>query len=552
MDKRSTNKITLDLSTPQKGKIKVHTKIINDLSSGIYSSPASCIKELINNSYDAEAHIVTIRIKPIQDNIDIIDDGIGMNALDFDKNFTWISKSTKRDEGEYSPKLKRPLIGKIGIGFIAVNEICDELEITSSKLGEAFKFTAKINFKDYFNQSILEETLDIDESQKGIIKAEYDLINEEEDKDQHYTIIRLNGLKEGVKKILDDQLYYNQLVRSSNKDYNKNYFLSMYDLLENHKKQDLRSFSEDNEYVKFIIDLASYIPVEYLDKGPIEWANDKIIDKIVNYHKKLSFKVDLDGIYLKKPIFFTKALKDTSSFLSFDESITMEDGVLLKFKGYFYSQNKILYPREINGISLKIKGIPIAERYGFDTTFMQYPSYINQLFMNWISGEIYIDSGLENAMNIDRSSFRLTHPHYIALQEYVHKLLTSSILPMTMKLYNTGKAKREVVKVNIKEKKINNILKSKKYSIEEIDPKLTLTKKRKRINTNSPIQIVEKNSDNVIVKIDKSFRKSFSKKDWEYLEDIFLIFEMAYSSCKNDAGKLKTLFYQKIAEWQKK
>ena len=122
--KSHTNNITLDLDEEQIGEIKVHSQIINDLSSGIYSSPASCIKELVNNSFDADAKNVIIRMKPIEDTITILDDGIGMNAKDFDKNFAWISKSNKRQAGDNSPS-GRPLIGKIGIGFIAVNEICD-------------------------------------------------------------------------------------------------------------------------------------------------------------------------------------------------------------------------------------------------------------------------------------------------------------------------------------------------------------------------------------------------------------------------------------------
>ena len=118
------NDINLNLDTIQEGTIKVHSQIINDLSSGIYGSPASCIKELVNNSYDADASKVIIRIKPINDTIIIVDDGSGMNAIDFDNNFAWVSKSNKRNKSEVSQKFNRPLIGKIGIGFIAVNEIC--------------------------------------------------------------------------------------------------------------------------------------------------------------------------------------------------------------------------------------------------------------------------------------------------------------------------------------------------------------------------------------------------------------------------------------------
>jgi len=259
-------KINLSKDTYQKGDIKVHNEIINDLSSGIYSSPANCIKELVNNSFDADAKLVTIRIKPMEDSITVIDDGEGMNAIDFDNNFAWISKSNKRNKSPFSAS-GRSLIGKIGIGFIAVNEICDELEIISTKKGENIKFKAIINFK---------EITKIKKDDKGIIKATYSLINSDEDKDQHYTIIKLLSIKEGFKNILNDKQYLSKIAKEENKDLNKNYFESMKDLLDYHHKKKLKTFCEDNNYVQFIIDLASYLPVEYIEGGPIKGVRNKI------------------------------------------------------------------------------------------------------------------------------------------------------------------------------------------------------------------------------------------------------------------------------------
>jgi hypothetical protein len=539
MENEQTNNITLDLGTLQKGKIKVHTEIINDLSSGIYSSPASCIKELVNNSYDAEAKLVTIRIKPIQDTITIIDDGYGMNAEEFDRNFAWISRSNKRNEGEVSPKLKRPLIGKIGIGFIAVNEICDKLEIISSKAGQSFKFTATIDFKKYFEEAIRDTDIEDEDGNEGIIKAEYELINEAEEKSEHYTIIRLLGLKQGVKKILDGQLHYSQLLKEKSKGYDRNFFKSMQELITFHAEENLRSYSDDNEYLKFVIDLASYIPVEYIDGGPIENCNDTIIKGIVNYHRRLNFKVDLDGIFLKKPISLPNKKDVSFEVISFSERIKVdeESNDILKFKGYFYAQNKILYPREINGISIKLQGIPIAPRYGYDTTFMQFPTYLQQLFMNWISGEIYVEEGLEDAMNIDRASFRLTHPHYLALQDFLHKYIHDKVIPLVYTLYNTGKANRDKKKAKVKSEDRKQILKAEKFEVKVLD------------DASNPVQL-KKTSGKVVIEVDKAFSKKFKKKDWEYLEDIFLIFEMSYKESKGDILKMRELFYRKVAEWK--
>ena len=42
------------------GEIVVASRIVDYLSSGLYHSPAACLKELINNSFDADATEVNI------------------------------------------------------------------------------------------------------------------------------------------------------------------------------------------------------------------------------------------------------------------------------------------------------------------------------------------------------------------------------------------------------------------------------------------------------------------------------------------------------------
>lgn len=545
------NNINLELDIPQKGNIKVHTQIINDLSSGIYSSPASCIKELVNNSYDADAQNVIIRVKPINDSITIIDDGKGMNAVDFDNKFAWISHSTKRKDSQLSEKYNRPLIGKIGIGFIAVNEICHELEITSSKEGEPLKFTAKINFKKYF-----EEDASVDENgeiNNGIIKGEYDLINEYEDIDEHYTIIKLIGLKDSVKDILNGKQYFVTMLKDKNKDYENNLFGSMKELIQYHAKKKLKSFSQDNPYVQFILDLASYIPVEYIDNGPIlGHKNDEIIEELILDHKNLNFKVDLDGIFLKKPIYF-EDVDGVYGVVSFDEVIKVNDNdEEIHLNGYFYVNNKIIYPREFNGVSIRIRKIPIAEQYGFDDSFMKYPTYTNQIFRNQVSGEIYIKKGLEDAMNIDRKSFRVTHPHYLALQNFLHRFLNEKVFNISLKQYHAGKDIRDSIKKEEKQEDDKKILSTKKieFKTKQIPSKDKVLDSKEKSESKVPIKILQSSKENTIVEVNQTLAKKFKKKDWEYLESIFLIFESSYTESDGNIEKFRELFYSKINLWK--
>src|SRR5437763_16261172 len=111
------------LEKEQTGRIKVGSQIIRHLSTGIYSTPEMAIKELISNAFDADATLVTVNTKSGSGSIVIHDNGKGMDYNDFDQNFTYISKSKKTGRNEKTPS-GRPIIGRLGIGFIAVSELC--------------------------------------------------------------------------------------------------------------------------------------------------------------------------------------------------------------------------------------------------------------------------------------------------------------------------------------------------------------------------------------------------------------------------------------------
>lgn len=559
--------ITNEIGETQKGRIKVHSRIIKDLSSGIYSSPASCIKELINNSYDADASEVTIRVKPLDETITILDDGDGMNAVEFDSKFTWISKSLKRGEKEnilLSKKFKRPLIGKIGIGFIAVSEICDELEVESSKKGENFKFVANINFKKFLNEDI--EYVDPKTKEKGLIKAEYDIKKEEELAEEHYTLIRLKKIRKNVLDIFNNKRELSRIAKTlDKKSYNNDSFNSMLDLVKFTKERQKRlsNIENDNEYLKFIYDLSSYLPIEYLDEGPISGINDPIITKIKNQIKKYNFKVDFDGFYLKKPILFTEEDSHIRKVYSFEDEIPVSKEKL-KFKGYFYMQHSYVTPKEFNGISIRIKGIPIARRYGFEKTFMDYPTSSHTIFQGWIFCEIYIEQGLEEAMNIDRHSFRETHPEYMALQDYIHKLMRTKIFfeIVFKQIYEKNKDITEEKKEEERKERIEKIKQSSTVKI-KYEEMPTISKKKKKditIKSNAKENKKEDSRDNsfVIKKeedsskdkifINKNYLNSFPKKYRDILEEVLLSFEISFKESNGDTLKLKKKFYKLIED----
>src|SRR5690242_6153004 len=102
-------------SKPKRRDIVAAQKIIADISTGVYRSPAAALKELISNAYDADATVVTVDTDPPHfRTLSIEDNGTGMSIDKFLDVVSHIGGSKKRIERDASPVYKRKLIGRIG------------------------------------------------------------------------------------------------------------------------------------------------------------------------------------------------------------------------------------------------------------------------------------------------------------------------------------------------------------------------------------------------------------------------------------------------------
>ena len=173
------------------GEVTVSSVIIDQLSSGLYESPAACIKELINNSYDADATEVLLTVRPDAALIVIDDNGSGFSRAEFELHFQRIARSTKRDDGDRT-KTGRPKIGKIGIGFVAANEICERLEIVSTKSGSTEVLYVTLDF-----EQMRLDANDRRKADESVSKADYyGKVSNDAKPDEHYTRVFLTEVKE--------------------------------------------------------------------------------------------------------------------------------------------------------------------------------------------------------------------------------------------------------------------------------------------------------------------------------------------------------------------
>lgn len=272
------------------GEITVSSRIVDYLSSGLYESPAACLKELINNSYDADASLVEVFVKPDADRIIIADNGHGISRSDFERHFTRISESHKRDESDVTPG-GRQKIGKIGIGFIAANEICDEMEIISTKRGSRELLRVTIHF-----DKMREDLSDRRRERDDIAKADYTGDVAEADKDSNYTRIFLKRVRGEAREILAGAKPPRPNAKAKSL-----YGLSAESVRNVLAEQSPPSWTEFDEYSRTLLRVALNVPVQY----HANWLPARELRRVKDLQEQvaeLGFALSYDGAELRKPV----------------------------------------------------------------------------------------------------------------------------------------------------------------------------------------------------------------------------------------------------------
>src|SRR5260370_19957855 len=95
---------TLETGKPLKAPLKTDERVLARITEGIYRQPASALRELIANAYDADAKAVSVTTDaPRFTVIKISDDGIGMTPEALANLVLHIGGSAKRTQR--GPKL---------------------------------------------------------------------------------------------------------------------------------------------------------------------------------------------------------------------------------------------------------------------------------------------------------------------------------------------------------------------------------------------------------------------------------------------------------------
>ncbi|PKM00253.1 MAG: ATP-binding protein [Gammaproteobacteria bacterium HGW-Gammaproteobacteria-9] len=496
-------------------------RVFARITDGIYRDPASAIRELIANAYDADATEVRVETDcPRFSKISVRDNGRGLTKETLAHVICHIGGSLKRtkdgqkhqissEDDPTKSRAGRPLIGKLGIGLFSVSQITHHVVIISKTKG-----SKKRIYCDMLLMPQSEAILEKEDGQKFVTGKVNVKFIDAEDEDYQGTEIILLDLREHVREALLSKLTWTSIREQRNKDKNEDedgledifaeeeyggnfsvkepiYHIGEIDVdsgsvltpenlpWKNSAPAELKFFSlvekvseiSDPDrsskgpsiqehldyYLRMLWVLSLSLPVPYIKKHPFRLSNAdnislyqidnkakgsaveislpdgvSIVDKYPlksTIEHDLPFDVYVDNVLLFRPLQY-------GNFSSIDHAISkpllfigrakpdLSDvpekyrGGDLEFEAYLYWNKKVV-PREHNGVLIRING---ASGTLFDENFLKYQ--ISELTrLRQITAEIFVVKGLDAALNIDRESFNIAHPHYLILKNWLHSAL---------------------------------------------------------------------------------------------------------------------------------
>jgi len=128
----------LSLDNNKKFVLRFSMGTIGHLGIQMYQTLPPVISELISNAYDADAEVVEINFEEHNGDkkITVVDNGCGMDFDEINNKFLIIGRNKRHDkENNLSPKKRRKVTGRKGIGKLAVFGIAEEIHIKTIKNG---------------------------------------------------------------------------------------------------------------------------------------------------------------------------------------------------------------------------------------------------------------------------------------------------------------------------------------------------------------------------------------------------------------------------------
>ena len=344
-------------------KITVDKRIITILSGSTYNNFPKALKEIISNSYDADASEVKITVDIKGETITVEDNGLGMSESDFDFYLRIAGKTRSTREFTLSGRKR---IGQFGVGFLSVFPFCRTYNIESKKKG-----SPEIIFAAIPNHKFVEEDqkvlTDIEEIPiQGGKKIDNSQLNKQ------FTKIKLVG--------------FTRLA----KDFFKHAYL----------------VSRRRETI------LNYPPLQRLEWElcedlPIEFDSHNELSEKFAYKSNLPFRVYLDSKdkHLLRNVHANNILETHKG--------EFETIGKIKFKFFIATDYKPVKPVEARHLKMRNFNVGVGPRTTFGVG-LEGRTYAR---LAHLTGEVHFIDGMNDLINVARDNFNFS-PDYEELQEY--------------------------------------------------------------------------------------------------------------------------------------
>lgn len=373
--------------------ITVDKRIVKILSGSTYQNFPKALKEVIINSYDADATEVKIEVDTQNGVIIIEDNGNGMNEDDL--SFYFRIAGRPRNKEEYTRSGRR-IVGQFGVGFLAVFPFCMKYEIESKMKGSAEIVFAEIPASNYFTQ-------------ENKLKNVNDILiqggkkNDDTKISISYTAIKLSGFTELTSEFFKID---------SNFPKNKSSVLSYCGL----------------DKLKW--ELSEDLPIEYTENE---------LNVLFGKSSNIKFNVKLNGEQLTRPVFGINILdKNLHEFEQIGN---------IKFKYFISTDYKSIKPVEARFIKIRNLDVGVGRRTDFETTMEGG----GRSRLHHLTGEIHVLEGLNDLISVSRDQFNFS-PDYEKMKKFFQKKLRS----MSDKLEQIAEVEKSAKQVQDKNR-IGNI-----------------------------------------------------------------------------------------------
>lgn len=448
-------------------KIQLAAKVIGHISQGMYRSPSGAIKELISNAYDAGATLVKIHTGfPRFAEFTCVDNGSGIEIEDFNRLMHGGIGDSQKDPSVLGP-FDRPIIGRLGVGMLSLAQVCSEFLLISHHAESETAFEATIRFPAYTREEIDKKKAEAEKSEKTYIESGTFKLS----------VIRYEKRDKGVKIT---STYMRETFRKTMQQLEKLAYFQKHgttrsyptfaDFVECITDQSALYFA--SRYDLFLYGLALAAPLPYIEGLPKGDDFEPVLLKIPELRAlqdtliKYNFAVEVDNMPLRRPLVLpsnkanvtaakcsifgkpeelefkltdsaiVEIAKAKRYFLRVDGSpdqyqlyyfdySSRVNGRTIAFSGYIFTQTSRLFPKEFQGVLIRLRNIAISE---YDGNLMTYPLAEGPRF-SMLSSEIFVRSGLDDALKVDRDGFNTLDPHYLRLQAFLHSILHEEIFP---------------------------------------------------------------------------------------------------------------------------